>query len=217
MRGAARFRRDRFRPCARPRSRQGEARGAVRCAVAGAGLSRPPRAAGARTAAGAAGCPTRAVARADRGHQGRFLHHGARRGMAMTAIARGFADPVRDAQAVFRAVMNAMARPGTVQALHGVAAPAPLSPSAAAVGLALLDYETPVWLDPALASADVMDWLRFHTGSAVTTDPGRAAFAFTTGESLPDFATFAEGTPDYPDRSTTLVVTVAGFAGGPKL
>jgi alpha-D-ribose 1-methylphosphonate 5-triphosphate synthase subunit PhnH len=137
--------------------------------------------------------------------------------MAMTAIARGFSDPVRDAQAVFRAVMNAMARPGTVQALHGVTAPAPLSPSAAAVGLALLDYETPVWLDPVLATADVMDWLRFHTGSAVTTDPAHAAFAFATGGSLPDFATFAQGTPDYPDRSTTLVITVAGFAGGPQL
>ena len=65
----------------------------------------------------------------------------------MTAIARGFPDSVRDAQAVFRAVMNAMARPGTVQALPGVTAPAPLSPAAAAVGLALLQGREHVTLE----------------------------------------------------------------------
>ncbi|WP_430424757.1 phosphonate C-P lyase system protein PhnH [Phenylobacterium sp.] len=35
----------------------------------------------------------------------------------LTEIAPGFADPTRDSQAVFRRVMDAIARPGTIQDL----------------------------------------------------------------------------------------------------
>ncbi len=95
------------------------------------------------------------------------------------AVALAFADPVRDAQGTFRAVMNAMARPGSIQPVAGLAgAPAPLSPTAAAIAVALADYETPLWLDPALAAApDVGAWLTFHTGARIIAEPARAAFA----------------------------------------
>ena len=71
----------------------------------------------------------------------------------MSAVAVGFAEPVLAAQTTFRTVMDALARPGSVRRLAGVAAPAPLSPSAAAIALTLLDYETPFWLDAPLAGA----------------------------------------------------------------
>lgn len=138
----------------------------------------------------------------------------------MLAIAPAFADPAASSQAVFRAVMDAMARPGSVRPLAAeLVPPAPLSRGLAAVALALLDYETPVWLDARLAAEkDVAGWLRFHTGAPLVTEPGRAAFALVDdAANMPWFADFAQGTEDYPDRSTTLVIRVDGFGTGAPL
>ena len=90
-------------------------------------------------------------------------------------LAPAFEDPALASQAVFRTVMEAMARPGLARPLPcGLAVPPPLLPTAAAVALTLLDYETPFWLDPALAEAgEVAAWIRFHTGA--TPDRGSGA------------------------------------------
>ncbi|SEO87966.1 alpha-D-ribose 1-methylphosphonate 5-triphosphate synthase subunit PhnH [Methylobacterium sp. ap11] len=131
-------------------------------------------------------------------------------------LARGFADPVHDAQGVFRAVMDALARPGTIQALAtGLAPPAPLTPELAAVALALADADAPLWLDAGLAeSPAVAEFLRFHTGARITDDPAEAAFAVVSdAAACPTFDAFAQGTPAYPDRSATLVLAVATLSG----
>ena len=132
----------------------------------------------------------------------------------MSAVAAGFAEPVVAAQTTFRTVMDAMARPGSVRRLAGVAAPAPLAPSAAAIALTLLDYETPFWLDAGLAAAPaVAAWLKFHTGAPLALDSGRATFAFVSDPAaMPPFAAFSPGTLEYPDRSTTLVLQVTRLA-----
>ncbi|MPZ38421.1 MAG: phosphonate C-P lyase system protein PhnH [Rhizobiales bacterium] len=139
----------------------------------------------------------------------------------MTATAApGFADPVLSAQSVFRAIMDATARPGSIQSIEGVAsAPPPLSAGAAAIALTLLDQDTPVWLDACLAAVpECGDWLRFHTGAPIAADASRSAFAFVgSAAQLPQFDTFSLGTPEYPDRSTTLVFQVDGFSVGPPL
>src|SRR5258707_6519874 len=126
-------------------------------------------------------------------------------------LAPAFADPVRGSQAVFRSVMEAMARPGTIVATGGLAQGAqPLGLAAAAVALTLIDYETPVWLDPALAqSSEVAAWLRFHTGAPLTDDPRRAAFGFIADPPrMPPFQAFSQGSMEYPDRAATLVLQV---------
>jgi alpha-D-ribose 1-methylphosphonate 5-triphosphate synthase subunit PhnH len=131
-------------------------------------------------------------------------------------LAPAFADPVDDAQAVFRAVMDAIARPGTAQTLGpALAPPAPLSRGAGAIALALLDYESPFWLDETLSrQPDVAQWLRFHTGAPIARTPEDAAFAFVAAPArLPDFESFALGTTEYPDRSTTLVLQVEHLSG----
>lgn len=135
-------------------------------------------------------------------------------------IGSGLADPVRSAQAAFRAILEATSRPGTVQPIGvDVAPPPPLSPAAAAVALTLCDQDTPVWLDAVLrASQDVAAWLRFHCGTKIVDDSAAASFAFAADPSgLPSFDSFNLGSADYPDRSTTIVLCVDSIQAGREL
>jgi alpha-D-ribose 1-methylphosphonate 5-triphosphate synthase subunit PhnH len=137
---------------------------------------------------------------------------------AETALAIGGA--VFAAQSVFRKVMDATARPGSIFSVAPVAgSPAVLAPAAAAIALTLFDHDTPVWLDPALrSSGEVAAWLRFQTGCPIETDPARSAFAIVSdAATAPSFESFAAGTQDYPDRSTTLILQVNTLTNGPEL
>ena len=124
-------------------------------------------------------------------------------------------EDVTDNQAMFRALMDAMARPGEIRTLGGVDAPAPLVAGTAAIVRSLADYETPVWLDGALAvEPAVAAWIRFQTGAPVTADPAQATFALVSdAAALPDFAAFSPGSADYPDRSTTVIIQLESFSG----
>ncbi|MCJ2019135.1 phosphonate C-P lyase system protein PhnH [Methylobacterium sp. E-065] len=135
-------------------------------------------------------------------------------------LAPGFADPVHDAQATFRAVMDALARPGLPRPLTpGLTPPAPLTPELAAVALTLADADTPVWLDAGLAASPaVAAYLRFHTGAPLTEDPAAAAFALISDPArCPPLNAFAPGTPAYPDTSTTLVLALDAITAGEGL
>lgn len=131
-------------------------------------------------------------------------------------LARGFADPVHDAQAAFRALLEATARPGTVVSLPQPETPPPLPPAAAAIALALCDGDTPLWLDDRLASTPVREWLRFHAATPLVADPSLAAFAFACGDAAP-FDALATGTDEAPERSATLILSVEAFGMGRPL
>ena len=132
-----------------------------------------------------------------------------------SALAPGFTDPVHDAQACFRAIMSAMARPGTRHPLDtkSLAPPEPLSPAAAALALTLFDYDTPIWLDRPLMQSDaVKAFLRFHTGAPILSEPVDAAFAlFSDPKSMIPLASFNQGSAEYPDQSTTVILTGQHF------
>ncbi len=133
------------------------------------------------------------------------------------SLSGGFAEPVMDAQAAFRALMAAMAEPGTLRPLEAdVEAPEPLSPEAAAVMLTLCDADTPVWLDQRLAATPgLLQWIAFHCGAPVTAELMDAHFAFVSdARRLPPLGTFCAGTQEYPDRSTTLIVQLNRLSGG---
>jgi len=138
----------------------------------------------------------------------------------VTELPAGFADKVLSAQSTFRSVMDAMARPGSVQRIVSSAgAPAALMRGTAAIALTLFDHDTPVWLDPLLtATSDVTNWLKFHTGAPVIADSSICSFALVgDAKTLPALDRFSFGTNEYPDRSTTLILQVDSLTHGPSI
>jgi len=138
----------------------------------------------------------------------------------MTTVAElppGLADKVLSAQSTFRSVMNAMARPGTVQRITASAgAPAGMMHGTAAISLMLFDHDTPIWLDGAMSTSDIAKWLKFHTGAPIVDDPATAGFALIGDPAnLPALDRFAFGSSEYPDRSTTLILQVDSLTLGP--
>lgn len=132
----------------------------------------------------------------------------------LAAIAPGFADPVRDAQASFRRILDAMSHPGTRVALAPAQGDDAVGFGAVgALALTLLDFETPAWVGPGLRDG-LADWLRFHCGCPLTGDPHAAAFAFADASALPDLDSFNAGDEKYPDRAATLVIAVSALDGG---
>jgi alpha-D-ribose 1-methylphosphonate 5-triphosphate synthase subunit PhnH len=138
---------------------------------------------------------------------------------SLTTLTPGFADPVHDTQAVFRTLLDALSRPGTVGLVEkGLpeirATRAELA--AFATLLTLCDYATPVWLaqaDTALASA-----LRFHTGAPLVDEPAQAAFAYIHDAStMPALESFALGEAESPEHSVTLLIRVESLTGGPAV
>jgi alpha-D-ribose 1-methylphosphonate 5-triphosphate synthase subunit PhnH len=129
------------------------------------------------------------------------------------AIEAGFIDPVDDANAVFRQVLDALAHPGRiVRIVQPTRVPrGSLGRAAIGVALALADFETPVWLDEAAAPAG--SHLRFHCNCPIVSKPDQASFLFVAEAALvPDLEMLPLGSDAYPDQGATLVIEVAALA-----
>ncbi|HVX77869.1 MAG TPA: phosphonate C-P lyase system protein PhnH [Bradyrhizobium sp.] len=138
----------------------------------------------------------------------------------MTTIAEmpaGFADKIVSAQNTFRSVMDAMARPGSIQRITAsVGTPTGVMRGTAAIALTLFDHDTPIWLDPSMAAtSEVSKWLKFHTSAPVVADPSICSFALIgDAGTLPALSSFSFGSAEYPDRSTTLILQVGSLSEG---
>jgi alpha-D-ribose 1-methylphosphonate 5-triphosphate synthase subunit PhnH len=136
----------------------------------------------------------------------------------VSELPAGFVDKVLSAQSTFRSVMDAMARPGSVQRINAVAGtPAAMMRGTAAIALTLFDHDTPIWLDPGMSrTSDVAKWLKFHTSAPVIADSSICSFALIGDpRNLPALDRFAFGSNEYPDRSTTLILQVDSLTDGP--
>src|SRR6202011_4120271 len=159
---------------ARARWREGADDRAVRRHGAVGSVRRNSRDAGDRAIARGDDRGTQPEGRGSRGDTGRFLHAGAWGGV-MTTVAElpaAFADKVLSAQSTFRSVMNAMARPGSVQRIVALAGtPDGVMRGTAAIAPTLFDHDTPIWLDAAMSgTSEVARWLKFHTSAPVISD-----------------------------------------------
>lgn len=131
-----------------------------------------------------------------------------------TRLAPGFADPVLESQSTFRHVLTALSRPGRICTLPSLPeAPKPMLPAAAALCLTLVDMDTPFWLET--GHEDVAEYLRFHCGCPIIPQGDQAGFALVMDPSrLTGLNHFSMGTPEYPDKSTTLIVQVDDMRTG---
>jgi alpha-D-ribose 1-methylphosphonate 5-triphosphate synthase subunit PhnH len=137
--------------------------------------------------------------------------------MRTDSLTGGFTAPSFQAAHVFRAAMDAMARPGRIVEIIGAKPPAPMSAAAGGLLLTLCDPGTPIFLAPSHDTETIRSWIAFHLGSPLT-HPHEAVFALGTWESLAPVGRFSIGTSEYPDQSCTLIVEQPEFhASGVRL
>jgi len=140
---------------------------------------------------------------------------------SLSTLDADFADPVLATQAVFRTALAALAEPGTVHVLPlHVPAIGALAPGTVGLCRVLVDGDTPLWLDDAAESERALSYLSFHCGMRRMANPASAAFAIVAdAAACPPLSSFAIGTAEYPDRSTTIVLQVSeiGTAGAVRL
>lgn len=137
-------------------------------------------------------------------------------------VARGFANPVHDAQRCFRAALDAMANPGRVHrlVLEDFDPPPGVSPALGAVALTLCDAEVSTWFGGRLAAnRALVDAARFHTGCRLADAISSAAFVFVDGASLSPalLGELAWGSDVAPHHGATLVVETETIEGGPSI
>ena len=128
-----------------------------------------------------------------------------------TSALPGFDSPVHDSQQVFRAALDAFAHPGRiVEVVNPGEVPAPLNTASAGLCLALVDFETPLWLDErARNSQAAIAYLRFHCGCTIVDDPANAAFALIADPgSLPALTSFRLGSDPHPEDAATVIIQV---------
>jgi len=128
----------------------------------------------------------------------------------------GLVDPVLDSQRIFRGVLDAMSSPGRVVTVAPKDPPLPpLNAGSLAICLALVDLETPMWLDAAARTAEVMAHLRFHCGCRIVDEPAQARFALVADAmEMPALDRFDAGSDEYPDRSATVIVQTRTLTTG---
>ncbi len=130
-------------------------------------------------------------------------------------LSPGLGDPVHEAQAAFRGVLDALSRPGQRVVIGRPIQGLGLGAAMGHLLLALTDDDTRVWWQQ---PGEAADWLRFHTGASVAVAPGDAAFA-VIGEmgTMPALDAFAAGSVESPEHAATLLIELPSLCEGPAV
>ncbi len=133
-----------------------------------------------------------------------------------TTLAAGLPDAVHETQHAFRAVLDALARPGQIRSIGAPLPGVALGGAMARLLLTLCDDETPVWWQD--GDLGLQSWLRFHTSAALADSPMLASFAVMTDIGrAPALEVFALGSAAAPEFSSTLLIELPALDGGPAL
>ncbi|MDP4302088.1 phosphonate C-P lyase system protein PhnH [Leptothrix discophora] len=132
------------------------------------------------------------------------------------SLAAGLIDPVHGTQAVYRRVLDAMARPGRVARLpaglfvHPSRPSLPLGSACAALLLTLCDSETTLWWSPGPRLPQLHAWARFHAGVRWVERVEDAEFVGLRGAALTPalWSRLRTGSDTAPQGSATLLVEV---------
>ena len=127
-----------------------------------------------------------------------------------------FTEPVAEAQNTFRAVLDAMSEPGTIQTVNGPQL-SHLNLATYCILLTLLDSETSLWLNPLFKTDEIITNLAFHCGCPIVDAPQKANFALLDAENTTDFTDFSIGSQRYPDTSCTVIIQLSSLHGGNSL
>ena len=133
--------------------------------------------------------------------------------MDASSLSGGFVDHAVQSATAFRALIQAMARPGLIFAVKGAEPPAPLSIAAGVVVLTLCDADTMVYLAPSVDNDDVRAWIAFHTGAPFASSQ-EADFAVGNWDELLKIRDFSSGNDEYPDQSATLICALPVLGSG---
>lgn len=130
----------------------------------------------------------------------------------------GFANPATDSGMAFRVLLDCMARPGRIGRLASLPPQESLVDSTWTLINTLVDAKAPLYLDPNLRSATLAQSIAFATGAKVVESVESAAFVIATPQHAEAMlADLPMGTPEYPDRSATLVIQCAELSKTPAL
>lgn len=132
----------------------------------------------------------------------------------LATLGAGFGDIALGSQSVFRSVLAAFSYPGrSVAVVSDAEVPDSSRSASAAVLLALLDAQTPLWLSAGLVNTNAAAWLRFHTGCTLVDSPEQAQFVWAAHlDELPDASRLCAGTDASPEFSVTCIIDVASLS-----
>jgi alpha-D-ribose 1-methylphosphonate 5-triphosphate synthase subunit PhnH len=123
-------------------------------------------------------------------------------------------DEVFDSQETFRALLDAMSRPGRPCILgwrEYRGTPKGLNPFAFSVMKTLLDHRVSFSLGGWPERPDLIRYLEMNTGASFR-EPGEADYVLFSGPSFhEDFTLLKRGSAEYPERSATALVSVRGI------
>ena len=125
----------------------------------------------------------------------------------------GFNNASQDAAYAFRAIMDALSRPGYIATLSGLNPPDPLSIAQAGIALTLFDHETHIALKGRYDTDAVKAWLSFHTGTYFTV-PEKADFIICDHDDIGALDQLRQGSDEYPDQSATVITSYPRLSDG---